>query len=66
MFQRKKISQLAIVALVVMATPLGSTGAPESVLDQATQLGTHPMHTAPGGTVTDLHLIAFSRDMTAD
>ncbi|GAB4150793.1 MAG: hypothetical protein Tsb0016_22630 [Sphingomonadales bacterium] len=65
MFDRKNLSWLSLVAVLVATTPLGSTGAPESILDHGMQLGLRPMNAPVGGTVTDLHLIAFSRDIGA-
>lgn len=65
MLDRKNLSWLALVTVMVAATPLGSTGAPENVLDHSLQFGPRPMNAPVGGTVTDMHLIAFSRNMGA-
>lgn len=54
---------LSIAALFVVVLPLGSTGAPGLDGVEALHAGALDGGARLGGTVTDLHLIAFSRDI---
>lgn len=54
---------LGLAAFLVMIVPVGSTSAPGTNTAQAIHAGLLADGKELRGTVTDLHLIAFSRDI---